>query len=64
MYGGLFMNTITIDNNTYNSIVRYAQQNNISVSEAVVTGQNFFSGEIQGKGFYERKSLAKRNLCM
>ena len=38
MYGGLFMNTITIDNITYNSIVRYAQQNNISVSEAVVTG--------------------------
>ena len=23
------MNTITIDNNTYNSIVRYAQQNNV-----------------------------------
>lgn len=42
MYGGLFMNTITIDNNTYNSIVRYAQQNNISVSEAVVTGLNSF----------------------
>ena len=36
------MNTITIDNNTYNSIVRYAQQNNISVSEAVVTGLNSF----------------------
>ena len=36
------MNTITIDNNTYNNIVRYAQLNNISVSEAVVTGLNTF----------------------
>ena len=49
MYGGLFMNTITIDNNTYNSIVRYAQQNNISVSEAVVTGQNSFLEKFKEK---------------
>ena len=43
------MNTITIDNNTYNSIVRYAQQNNISVSEAVVTGQNSFLEKFKEK---------------
>ncbi len=49
MYGGLFMNTITIDNNTYNSIVRYAQQNNISVSEAVVTGLNSFLEKFKEK---------------
>ena len=49
MYGGLFMNTITIDNNTHNSIVRYAQQNNISVSEAVVTGLNSFLEKFKEK---------------
>ena len=49
MYGGLFMNTITIDNNTYNSIVRYAQQNNISVSEAVVIGLNSFLEKFKEK---------------
>ncbi len=43
------MNTITIDNNTYNSIVRYAQQNNISVSEAVVTGLNSFLEKFKEK---------------
>lgn len=48
-YGGLFMNTITIDNNTYNNIVRYAQLNNISVSEAVVTGLNTFLEKFKEK---------------
>ena len=43
------MNTITIDNNTYNSIVRYAQLNNISVSEAVVTGLNSFLEKFKEK---------------
>ena len=46
------MNTITIDNNTYNSIVRYAKLNNISVSEAVVTGLNSFLEK-----FKDRKSV-------
>ena len=43
------MNTITIDNNTYNNIVRYAQLNNISVSEAVVTGLNTFLEKFKEK---------------
>lgn len=43
------MNTITIDNNTYNNIVRYAQLNNISVSEAVVTGLNAFLEKFKEK---------------
>ena len=43
------MNTITIDSNTYNNIVRYAQLNNISVSEAVVTGLNTFLEKFKEK---------------
>ena len=43
------MNTITIDSNTYNSIVQYAQLNNISVTEAVVTGLNSFLEKFKEK---------------
>jgi hypothetical protein len=43
------MNTITIDNNTYDSIARYAKLNNISVSEAVVTGLNSFLEKFKEK---------------
>ncbi len=61
MYGGLFMNTITIDNNTYNSIVRYAQQNNISVSEAVVTGLNSFLEKFKEKVSTKEKYYIPRS---
>ena len=43
------MNTITIDSNTYNSIVQYAKLNNISVTEAVVTGLNSFLEKFKEK---------------
>ena len=43
------MNTITIDSNTYNSIVQYAKLNKISVTEAVVTGLNSFQEKFKEK---------------
>ena len=46
------MNTITIDNNTYDSIARYAKLNNISVSEAVVTGLEKFKEKVSTKDKY------------
>ncbi len=43
------MNTITIDNNTYNGIEQYAKQNNMSVTEAVATVLNTFLGKFKPK---------------
>lgn len=36
------MNTITIDNNTYNDLVAYAKQHNVSIDYAVKSGLRAF----------------------
>ena len=36
------MNTVVIDNKTYNAIAAYAKHNNVSISEAVSAGMRVF----------------------
>ena len=43
------MNTIALDNKTYSNVEWYARQNNISVTEAVISVLNSFLDKIKTK---------------
>lgn len=43
------MNTIALDNKTYNNVEWYARQNNISVTEAAISVLNSFLDKIRPK---------------
>ena len=43
------MNTIALDNKTYSNVEWYARQNNISVTEAVISVLNAFLDKIKSK---------------